>query len=106
MTAGRINQVHDAFRESCHDSTRREAAMEENIYQEIFLKCKQNSQIRSMCNSMPMTAERTSSEQHFTMRMLRQMEQTFFGYNPVEAHDASKNNRRIKQNNTPEELSG
>ena len=36
MTTGRINQVNEAFHESCRDATRREAAMEENIYQKTF----------------------------------------------------------------------
>ena len=43
----------------------------------LFEKCKQNSQFRSVSNSVLMTAELTSSEQHFTKRMLHQRNKQF-----------------------------
>ena len=42
-----------------------------------FLNANRTPQIRSMSNSVPMTAELTSSEQHFTKRMLHQWNKHF-----------------------------
>ena len=107
MTTGRINQVNEAFHESCHDATRRKAAMAENICQETFYKVRENSQIRSMFNSVPMTADLTSSEQHFTTRMLhqwnKQFSNTILCKRTTHPKISAESNQTTLQNNRPAE---
>ena len=107
MTTGRINQVNEAFSRimpRCHET--RSCDGGKHLLRDNF-SGKKNSQIRSTFNSVPMTAELTSSEQHFTKRILHQWDKQFSNTilwkRTTHPNISAELNQTIHQKNCPAE---